>query len=524
MDKLEFKAKFTVDEVGSITGIAWPFGSPDRVGDVIHKGAFSVSAAMPILFEHDPDRIVGTWEHVAESDAGLEAKGKLFLDAVPRARDVHNRLRAGRINGLSIGFRAGETKARPGGGRDIYSLHVSEISITANPCHPAARILTVKSAGDAAVQAQKEPAMENEDVNQPEAKADPVIDKRDFDALKARLDRIEAKSNRPTAANNNHPAPANDNAETKAFGLYARRGLEQMSADERKSLTVGTSASAGYLAPETFAAELIKLLKEFSPIRQYARVVTIGAPETKYPRRVGSPTAYWVGETANRTASQGSYEQLSIKPHELATYTDVSAQLLEDNAYDLDGELQQEFAEAFALAEGKAFIVGTGDNDNQPTGLLTNADVAQMVTGATASFPASNPADVLITLYHKLPTTHAQRGVWMMNRNTLATIRKWKDSDGRYLVIDPITAGMPLTMLGRPIVECLDMPDIAAGAFPIVFGDLQGYRIIDRIQLQVLRDPFARATNGEVRFHARRRTGGDVTHPDRFIKLKVAAA
>ena len=529
MDKLEIKASFTVDETGTITGIAWPFGSADRVGDVIHKGAFKVSAAMPILFEHDPDRVVGTWESVNETDAGLEAKGRLFVDGVPRARDVYGRLRNGRVNGLSIGFRAGETKARPGGGRDIYSLHVSEISIVARPCHPGARIHSVKSAGGAE-SPEKEIDMENAEVkeDQPEpkaeAKADPVIDKKEFDAMKGRLDKLEAKSKRPVAANNNHPIADNDNIETKAFSLYTRRGLEQMDPDERKALTVGTSATAGYLAPETFAAELIKQLKEFSPIRQYARVVTIGAPETKYPRRVGSPTAYWVGENDNRTASQGSYEQIAIKPHELATYTDVSAQLLEDNAYDLDGELQREFAEAFATAEGAAFVAGTGDNNNQPTGLLVNADIAEILTGEAASFPASNPADVLITMYHGLPTTHAQRGVWMMNRNTLATIRKWKDSDGRYLVIDPITDGMPITMLGRPIVECLDMPDIEADAYPIVFGDLQGYRIIDRIQLQVLRDPFSRATNGEIRFHARRRTGGDVTHPDRFLKLKVAAS
>lgn len=522
MDKLELKAAITVDETGAITGLAWPFGSADRVGDIIEKGAFRSPAHLPMLFAHDQAQAVGIWDSITETPEGLQVKGRLLVDDVARAREVRALVREKAVTGLSIGFITKTAKARPGGGRTISALDLHEISIVAVPCHPGATITTIKAATDGTAHSLKESTMDPQLKNDPAT--DPVVDKKDFDALKARLDKLEAKSNRPIAANNNHPAADNDNGEAKAFSLYTRRGVEQMSADERKSLTVGVSASAGYLAPETFAAELIKLLKEFSPIRQYARVVTIGAPETKYPRRVGSPSAYWVGETAIRTASQGSYEQLSIKPHELATFTDVSAQLLEDNAYNLEGELQQEFAEAFATAEGRAFVLGTGDNDNQPTGLLVNGDIAEMITGAAASFPATNPADVLITMYHKLPTTHAQRGVWMMNRNTLATIRKWKDSDGRYLVIDPITAGMPITMLGRPIVECLDMPDIAAGATPIVFGDLQGYRIIDRIQLQVLRDPFARATNGEIRFHARRRTGGDVTHPDRFIKLKVAAS
>jgi HK97 family phage major capsid protein len=126
-------------------------------------------------------------------------------------------------------------------------------------------------------------------------------------------------------------------------------------------------------------------------------------------------------------------------------------------------------------------------------------------------------------MFHKLPNAHAQNAVWLMNRNTLGTIRKWKDGQGRYLVLDPISEGAPTTLLGRPVVEAVDMADIGANAYPIMFGDLQGYRIVDRVGLSLLRDPYTLATKGQVRFHARRRVGGDVTHPDRFVKLKVAA-
>ena len=361
--------------------------------------------------------------------------------------------------------------------------------------------------------------------NAPEAKSEPVIEKKEFEALKATVDKLSAKLNRPIAGNNNQPDVANDNGnvETKAFFNVLRKGEARIEDVERKALVVADDAQAGYLAPESFASELIKLLKEFSPIRQYARVTSIGAKSVKYPRRVGSPTAYWVDETGDRTASEPSYEQIGIMPHELATYTDVSNQLLEDNAFNLEGELSTEFAEAFATTEALAFLKGSGNANNQPTGLLTNANIAEMTTGVADNFPAANPADVIITMFHKLPTAHAQRGVWMMNRNTLATIRKWKDADGNYLVVNPFSAGMATTMLGRPIVECLDMDDIAADATPIVFGDLQGYRIVDRIALSVLRDPYSLATKGQVRFLARKRVGGDVTHPDRFIKLKVAA-
>ncbi|MDN3621465.1 phage major capsid protein [Methylobacterium isbiliense] len=333
----------------------------------------------------------------------------------------------------------------------------------------------------------------------------------------ARLDRIEAALNRRGAA----PETKAADLGRKAFGDFLRRGVERMSAEEIKALTVATDTAGGFLAPTEFGAEMLKRIVEFSPVRQYARVITIGAPQIRYPRRVNSATATWVSETGDRTGSEPSFEQVSLTPYELATYVDVSTALLEDNVYNLEGELAIEFAEQFGKAEGAAFVAGSGVG--QPKGLFTAAGIAEVKTGAAANFPASNPADVLIGMFHSLPNVHAQNGAWLMNRKTLGAIRQWKDGQGRYLVIDPISESAATTLLGRPIVECIDAPDIAANAFPIMFGDLSGYRIVDRVSLSTLRDPYTLATKGQVRIHARRRVGADVTHPDRFVKLKVAA-
>jgi HK97 family phage major capsid protein len=339
----------------------------------------------------------------------------------------------------------------------------------------------------------------------------------DSTKLVERLDKLEAKMNRPAA--NSGGA---DKLETKAFINFARHGVERMQADEVKALTVSSDAAGGFLAPDEFASQLLKELLEHSPIRNYARVVTTGAAEVKYPRRIGTTTAAWVAETADRSSSQPAFDQVPITPFELATYTDISVQLLEDNAYNLAGELAADFAESFGVKEGLAFVKGTGSG--QPTGILTAAGVDEVITGHASAFPSSNPADVIIGMFHALRGVHAQNGVWLMNRNTLGTVRKWKDGQGRYLVLDPISDGAPVTLLGRPIVEAVDMDDIEADAYPVIFGDMSGYRIVDRVNLSVLRDPFSLATKGQVRFHARKRVGANVTHPDRFVKLKVAAS
>lgn len=519
---LEIKADLAVTDTGEITGIAWPWGIPDRVGDVMTKGALSAPAELPMLWSHDQSTVIGVWSEITSTAQGVEVKGRLLVNEIAKAKEVHALIKSRAVNGLSIGFETTDSK-RNTKGRTITKAQLLEISIVAVPCHPGAQITSLKSDDTQTISNKEITKMENEELEQNAATVPandaPQADVKAFEAVQKRLDQLEAKANRPQGV---HIAQPEKGADQKAFGSFLRRGVERMDPDDIKALTVSTDANGGYLAPEQTGNELIKLLTEFSPLRQYARVINISAPSITYPRRLTGTGATWVAEVANRTASGMTFEQITMTPHELATYTDVSNALLEDNAYGLEGELLQDYAESFARTEGLAFVKGTGTG--QPKGIMaTGNGIQEMITGAAAAFPATNPADVIIAAYHKIPTTYAQAGVWMMNRNTLAVVRQWKDGNGRYLVLDPISEGAPSTLLGRPVVEMTDMDDIGAGKFPILFGDMQGYRIIDRIGLTTLRDPYTLATNGQVRFHARKRVGADLTHPDRFVKIKCAA-
>jgi HK97 family phage major capsid protein len=337
----------------------------------------------------------------------------------------------------------------------------------------------------------------------------------DADKITARLDAFEAKLNRPAVHTGDKAEITEDR---KAFIEFARKGIERMEQKAVAALTVSTDSQGGYLAPEAFANEILKKIVEFSPIRSYARVTAIAAPEVKLPRKLTGTTASLVAETGDRSQSDMTFEQATFTPYELATYVDVSTQLLEDNSYNLEGELAADFAEAFGKAEASAFV--SGDGTGKPKGLLSAAGIAEIKSG-NASTLGTDPASTIIGMFHSVPSIVAQNGVWLMNRTTLGTLRKLKDADGRFIMLDPITAGAPVTLLGRPIVEATDMPDIAAAASPIMFGDMSGYRIIDRVGLSVLRDPFTQATKGLVRFHARKRVGGDVSNADRFVKLTI---
>ena len=133
--------------------------------------------------------------------------------------------------------------------------------------------------------------------------------------------------------------------------------------------------------------------------------------------------------------------------------------------------------------------------------------------------------DGLIDLFHAVPAAYRQLGAWMMNSTTVGAVRNWSVRPAIRCGLTCWRLATQATIFGRPVIEAIDMPDIAANAFPVVFGNFnQAYRIYDRVSLTLLRDPFTQATNGLVRFHARRRVGGDVVKAEAIRKLKISVS
>lgn len=519
---LEIRSIPTAED-GSFEGYAVIFGTIDRYRTVFARSAFNLDGrSIPILWNHQTAEPIGSITSAVADSVGLKVTGKLNLD-VQRAREVRSMLLAGDLKGLSVGFNDPIYSPGPAGSRQVIKADLVEVSVTALPAVPGSGVTSVRNA---AASAKKEGTMP--DTNEAaQTVAEETRSTPDFSAATAeiqnqlrvitdRLAAVETRANRPTAGNQ----PTEPATETRAFLNFVRHGVERMGADEVRALTVANDASAGYLAPDAYGSEIVKALVQFSPIRQYARVVSVSAPALKYPKRLTGPAATWTDESADSTESTPTYGEVTLTPYELRTYIDVSQALLEDNQYNLEGELVTDLAEAFGVTEATAFV--TGDGTGKPKGIVAATGITEVKTGAAATLGTS-PADTLIGLYHSLPAPHAQNAVWLMNRTTLSTLRQLKDSTGRYLLVDPVSAAAPMTLLGRPVVEAVDMPNVAANAYPIIFGDLQGYRIVDRVSFTMLRDPYSQATKGRVRLHARRRVGGDVTHTDRFVKLKVSA-
>ena len=306
-----------------------------------------------------------------------------------------------------------------------------------------------------------------------------------------------------------------------AFDTYCRKGLEGLDVAERKALTVSNDSTGGYLAPPEYVRELIKDVTEISPIRSIARIRSTGARSIQVPKRTGTFAAEWVAESGTRSETTGYNVGLEELPtHELYALVDISEQDLEDSVFDLEAEMQSEFAEQFAKAEGAAFV--SGNAVGKPEGFMTNSSVASIDSGSNTAITADN----LITLVHNIKSDYGRNGTFVFNRSTLSAIRKLKDTAGQYVFQAGMTlqGGMVNTILGQPYVEATDMASIAQNAFPVAYGDFRrAYMIVDRVSLAVLRDPFTQATTGNVRYIARRRVGGQVVLPEAINKLKVTA-
>ncbi|MFN9438455.1 MAG: HK97 family phage prohead protease [Brevundimonas sp.] len=141
----------SVTEAGIFTGYASTFGNVDRVGDIVAAGAFRKSlsrrpaAQVKMLRGHDTAEPIGVWTELEEDGRGLKATGRLILDTT-KGRETYALMKAGALDGLSIGFRAVKAGVeRKSGARVIQEADLLEISVVTFPANPQAAVRAVKS-------------------------------------------------------------------------------------------------------------------------------------------------------------------------------------------------------------------------------------------------------------------------------------------------------------------------------------------------------------------------------------------
>lgn len=521
-DRIEIKAAFTAEEDGTVSGIAWPYATPDRVGDVITKGALLAPATLPMLFGHDQAQVVGVWDQVAETAEGLTVKGRLLIDDVARAREVRAMITSGAVSGLSIGFvtKAATPLRR---GRQITKAELLEVSVVAIPAHPGARITHAKSATSENDMSDETQVQETADIEKKMGEIEGEL--KSLPKIAERLDKLEAKANRITGT-----AGGEDKTgfEAKALNTFLRQGVGGLDVEQKTSLNLGTASAGGFVVAPEYSTRIIERITEISPMRQVANVMSIGTTEVFFPVVTSKLAGTWVAETGERQVSQPVFDQVKIETHEHAVIVPISQQLIEDSFIDLQAYLAGQIATQFARAENGAFVVG--DGDGKPFGFLDNPALFGQ-TDLAQDGNADAIVKAVIDTFYSLQSAYASNGSWLMTRQMMGRIRAAADTTTRgALWSDGLADGTPARLLGRPVFEAVDMDDLVDNAtapddtFPVAFGDFRAaYQIVDRIGVQLMRDDYTGADNGIVKIRARRRVGGKLLQPEAVVLIKGEA-
>ena len=355
---------------------------------------------------------------------------------------------------------------------------------------------------------------------------------RAMDEQKRVLDQLALKKARPPLGRGGGEFSPEATEHKAAFDAYVRRGEETGLRElEAKAFSSGAGADGGYLVPPETDTEIGRRISAVSPMRALSTVRTVSAAVLKKPFAASGLATGWVAETAARPqTATPQLSELSFPTMELYAMPAATQSLLDDAAVDIEAWIAGEVDIVFAEQEGDAFI--RGDGVNKPRGFLSYPTVAEEVwawgslgyvaTGRAGDWAANGPSDTLIDAVYSLKAGHRQNGTFMMNRRTQADIRKFKDADGNYLWRPPAAAGQPASLMGFPIAEAEEMPDVGADAFSIAFGDFRaGYLVVDRAGVRILRDPYS--AKPYVLFYTTKRVGGGVQNFEAIKLVKFAA-
>ena len=365
--------------------------------------------------------------------------------------------------------------------------------------------------------------------------------KADSAEVQAKLDAINGTMNTIEAALNDHALkiagaqmnggadkPPVDPEYTGTFASFMRAGgrddegklLAEQKKGPRAAMSEGVPADGGLLTPVEWDRSISGRLKLITPMRAESTVISIskaGFTKLFTDRTVGSG---WVGETASRPATATpQFTALGFGLGQLYANAAASQDVLDDAEINLENWLTGEIDTEFSRQEGIAFV--GGDGLNKPFGFLSFATggsaaarhpwgaIEVVTSGAATAFTSDKAVD----LVYKLPAIYTPNAKFFSNRTSLGALRKLKDGQGNYLWQPTYVAGQPSTLLGYPLVDMPDMPNVAAGNAALAFGDMrETYLVIDRIGFRVLRDPYT--NKPYVCFYCTKRVGGGVKNPD----------
>lgn len=303
-----------------------------------------------------------------------------------------------------------------------------------------------------------------------------------LDNLKERLANANAGKREVVDENRDDAAEQRAESERKSFENYLRGAvMGEVRADTNMTLT-----DNGAVIPTTIAKKIVEKIYDISPILERATKYNVKGNLTIpfYPADSNDVEMAYATEFTDLTADTGKFGSIELKGFLAGALVKISRSLMNNSQFDIVGFVIDHMAlVAVRWIEGE-LLKGT---DDKIEGL---SSVTQGVTAAAAT---AVTADELIQLQDSVKDAFQGKAIWIMSNATRTAIRLLKDNEGRYLLNDDVSSPFGRTLLGKPVYVSDNMPDMAASAKPIYYGDMSGLavKITEEFEVQVLREHYA---------------------------------
>jgi HK97 family phage major capsid protein len=254
---------------------------------------------------------------------------------------------------------------------------------------------------------------------------------------------------------------------------------------EVRALVKGTPSAGGVTVPTTFYGQLMEHAIETSAILSAGATIlyTTSGEEISVPVTLSAPTGAQVGEGQTIPTSEPTLGKRSLYAYKYGDLLQISRELADDSAFDLEGFIARQAGRAIGNAFGAKLVSGTGTNE--PSGLMTSTTLGK--TGGTGVGGAPTWDDLIDLFYSVIgPYRNSPNAGWLIKDGTAATLRKIKDLEGRYIWQPSVIAGQPDLIEGKPVYTDPNVPAIGTSAKSIAFGDMSAYfaRIVNGVRFE----------------------------------------
>lgn len=303
-----------------------------------------------------------------------------------------------------------------------------------------------------------------------------------------------------------------------------------MSVDDVKTTMVEAQGElGGYAIPPNRQSEITSRMRGLTVVRanganvvQLQKGNSIEIPQLQNNDTTGRYPSHlrgaWGDETQTPTEKNAKLKYIDLIAHIYTYKVSFSRSLVEDAA-NFVSKVLEAISDTLAIDEDEAFLVG--DGIGKPLGILPGEDNTLSLSEVVSGNASAVTANGIRHLKRGLFAQYRTRGIFIANSDTYQDIEDLVDGNGNYLFPQLTDADQ---LLRRKAAESEAMPDVAADAYPMIFGDMSGYSIVERLGMTIERFHDSGTGVNKVEYQVRRRLGGRVEKSWCFCVHKISAS